>query len=139
MKQTKLRICGKDIQQLLLYAEADLPLESVALLFGRYEQSTCVVTGVEQVQNVSDSGRTSFMVNPEEQWKLMLNAESRDEHLVAIFHSHPALPQPSSRDIRNMQLNPVIWLIASKSTGEWVYRAFILANGSPMEIPIVLH
>jgi proteasome lid subunit RPN8/RPN11 len=84
-----------------------------------------VVSHIELIQNIAES-KTSFSVDPEVEYKLLVEAEERGEDLVGIFHSHPAPPKPSSSDLRNMRLNPVVWLISSKLTGCWISRAFIL-------------
>lgn len=128
-----------DTEQLLkLYelAENALPNESVVLLFGKLVDDIVIVTRIEFVNNESDSPVTSFAVNPEEQYRLFLEAEERGEELVAIFHSHPAPLKPSARDIKFMKLNPVVWLIASRSSGSWETRAFILKDDIPLEVPI---
>jgi len=110
------------------HAENSLPLEAAALLFGRVSELSVIVNRIELVQNEASSSTTSFMVNPEEQYLLLTKAEELDEDLVGIFHSHPAPPFPSSRDQQNMKLNPVVWLIASKDSGNWTSKAFLMED-----------
>ena len=125
-----------DIHRLLEHAESQIPLESVALLFGVVNGSQVKVSTLELVENTAKS-KTAFMVDPVRQYHLLIASEERDEELVCVFHSHPAPPVPSSTDVRNMKLNPVVWLIASKITGEWEYRAFLLNQKKvPEEIEI---
>jgi proteasome lid subunit RPN8/RPN11 len=113
-------------------------LEAVALLFGQVSGSSVKVNSVELMQNEATSNRTSFMVNPEVQYRLLVKAEEQGEDLVAIFHSHPAPPFPSNRDIQNMKLNPVVWLIASKESGDWVSKAFLLEDNLVKEVDLHL-
>ncbi|MFW9967645.1 MAG: M67 family metallopeptidase [Candidatus Thorarchaeota archaeon] len=123
--QLTLRLSGNDLIRLHNHAEQSLPLEAAALLFGRVQNNEVVVSHIEIVYNIAES-RTSFSIDPETEYKLLVDAEEREADLVGIFHSHPAPPKPSSRDLQNMRLNPVVWLISSKLTGSWVSRAYIL-------------
>ncbi|MGV9102516.1 MAG: Mov34/MPN/PAD-1 family protein, partial [Candidatus Thorarchaeota archaeon] len=56
--------------------------------------------------------------------------------LVAIFHSHTAPPHPSEKDLDNMRLNQVVWLIASRYSGTWKTRAFLLVDNQLEEIAL---
>lgn len=121
-----------DIHTLLVHAESYLPLEAVALLFGVVADDSVVVSTVELVDN-SAASKTTFLVDPVVQYNLLMAYEERNESLVCVFHSHPAPPIPSSSDLRSMKLNPVVWLIASKSTGQWRYKAFLLGKDEEAE------
>lgn len=134
--QLSLQLSKTDLDKLYEYSENCLPNEAVALLFGRVIDEAVVVTQVETVKNESNYKETSFSVNPEEEYRLLIEAESRAETMVAIYHSHPVPPHPSPSDLRNMRLNPVIWLISSKSSGNWDSRAFILDNNNVVEVPV---
>lgn len=133
--QYTLRLSKEFLGQLYGHAEACLPLEAVALLFGHADNGLVMVTTISLVDNESKSS-TNFEVNPEEEYRLILEAEERNEEMVCIFHSHPAPATPSSSDLRNMKLNPVVWLIASKISGQWESRAFILENRRVIEVAI---
>ena len=135
--QIALRLPRVALEVLHNHAEEALPLESVALLFGNVKDVEVVVTRVELLENVAAS-TTSFAVDPEREYHLLMDAEGRGEEMVGIFHSHPAPPRPSSRDLRNMRLNPVVWAIASKSTGSWETRAFLLEDENLTNVRIVL-
>jgi proteasome lid subunit RPN8/RPN11 len=135
--QLVLRLSENDLNRLHSHAEQSLPLEAAALLFGRVQDNDVVVSRVELVQNIAES-KTSFFVDPETEYKLLVEAEEWGEDLVGIFHSHPAPPKPSSSDLRNMRLNPVVWVISSKLTGCWVSRAFILDDDKLNEVDLVL-
>ena len=136
--QYTLHLRNRDLILLHNHAENCLPLESVALLFGIIEEQLVVVRRIECVRNESDEATTSFYVNPEEEYQLLIDAEARGEELVGIFHSHPAAPMPSSSDLDNMRLNPVVWLIASKRSGAWSSKGFVLDGAVAVEIPIVI-
>lgn len=132
----ELHIFEQDFELLQQHAETNLPGEAVALLFGIISENIVCVNRVEPMENESKASRTAFSVNPEKEYKLLLDAEEQGESLVGIYHSHPAPPEPSTTDLRNMRLNPVIWLIASKSTGSWITKAYVLKDGNANEISI---
>ena len=136
MMQYELQLFEQDCARLQQHAEFCLPDEAVALLFGVIIENNVFVNRVELMENESKANRTTFSVNPESEYQLLVEAEEIGESLVGIYHSHPAPPEPSATDLRNMRLNPVVWLIASKQTGEWITKAHILEDGSPNEIPI---
>lgn len=136
MMHYELHVSEQDFVRLQQHAEINLPREAVALLFGIISENIVCVNRVELLENESKANRTAFSVNPENEYKLLIEAEERGESLVGIYHSHPAPPEPSKTDLRNMRLNPVIWLIASKLTGYWITKAYILQNENANEIPI---
>ena len=136
--QYTLHLSIKDLDNLHKHAEANLPVEAPALLFGNVSDLLVEVSRIELVHNEASSSMTSFMVNPEEQYRLLIEAEERGEELVGIFHSHPAPPFPSSRDKQNMKLNPVVWLIASKDSGKGVSKAFLMEDDQVQEVNLQL-
>ncbi len=134
--QKSIRLSIEESSHLLNHADNALPNEVVALLFGTLLNETALVTRIEYLTNESIDTQRSFSVNPEVQYTLLLDADERGETMVGIFHSHPAPPRPSQSDIRNMRLNPVVWIIASKITGEWVMKAYVLEQETAVEIAI---
>ena len=132
-----IRISKAHMDKLLRHAQSCLPLESAALLFGHVEHDIVAVTRVEPVDNALKSS-VAFEVDPMVEYRLLQDAEALDEDLVGIFHSHPVPPKPSERDIQNMNLNPVVWVIASKTTGRWKSRAFMLDDAKAVEVPLVV-
>ncbi len=135
--QLTLLLSKSDLEQLYHHAESCLPLESVALVFGKIEDTVLRTTRIEYLENSADS-RVRFAVEPEEQYRLLIEAEERDEEMIGVFHSHPAPPRPSDTDVHYMRVNPVVWLIASKLTGEWVCAAFILEDDEINEVMLSL-
>ena len=134
--QYTLHISEELLFQLEDHAEKQLPSEAVALLFGISSRTDTLVKRIELVKNESKHNRISFSVNPETQYALLMDADDHGESMVGIFHSHPASPCPSTSDYQNMKLNPVIWIIASRTTGNWVTKAFILEEEVPVEVKI---
>ena len=136
MMHYDLQISEAFLNRLHNHAETHLPLETVALFFGEISDTSVCVNRIELMENKSTAKYTTFSVDPEEEYQLLVEAEERGESLVGIFHSHPAPPEPSQTDLRNMRLNPVVWLIASKQSGNWISKAFVLENGTAIEITI---
>ncbi|MFW9793430.1 MAG: M67 family metallopeptidase [Candidatus Thorarchaeota archaeon] len=136
--QYTLHLSNDFLLKLHEHAETNLPNEAAALLFGNIAKNSVIVKHIELVSNESISSLTAFNVNPEEQYRLFVEAEERNEELVCIFHSHPAPPYPSETDRRNMKLNPVVWLIASKESGTWESRAYLLSDDTVEEVQRVL-
>ncbi|RDE13322.1 MAG: hypothetical protein C4K49_08770 [Candidatus Thorarchaeota archaeon] len=132
-----LHLSVENVAKLYSHAQDCLPLESAGLLFGHLGGSVVTVTRVELLKNALRS-RIRFEIDPVTEYELLLDAETRGEELVGIFHSHPAPPQPSEADLQNMSLNPVVWLIASRTTGTWLSRAFVLRRRKAVEVPVIL-
>ncbi|MDH4215139.1 MAG: M67 family metallopeptidase [Candidatus Thorarchaeota archaeon] len=136
MNQYQLHISRRNLKRLYEHAEMLLPQEAVALLFGTTTGASVYANRVELMENTSTNFLTSFSVNPEAEYILLIDAEKRGESLVGIFHSHPAPPKPSLTDMKNMRLNPVIWLIASKLTGSWIIKGYVLDADDVAEVVI---
>ena len=138
MMQYTLHLSNDNLLKLHNHAEANLPNEAAALLFGSISKHLITVNTIELVSNESISSITTFEVNPEEQYRLLIEAEERHEELVCIFHSHPAPPFPSKTDRRNMKFNPVVWLIGSKESGIWESRAYLMNDDTVEEVTLIL-
>jgi proteasome lid subunit RPN8/RPN11 len=136
MKKYRLHISSEDFSRLKKHAEDMHPTEAVALLFGIISGASVSTTRIELMENIALANHTSFSVDPEAEYELLIGAEEQDELLVGIFHSHPAPPQPSSTDLRNMRLNPVVWLVASKLSGNWIIKGYLLENDEILEVAI---
>jgi proteasome lid subunit RPN8/RPN11 len=132
----RLHISNTELALLINHATTILPNEAAALLFGSIEGTDYIVTRLERVHNILNS-TTTFAVDPDEQYRLMTDAEVNGLELIGVFHSHPAPAFPSIKDERNMQLNPVVWLIASKESGTWEFAAYILHEGRITDVTII--
>jgi proteasome lid subunit RPN8/RPN11 len=80
------------------------------------------VVEILPMRNVDESPLT-FSIESTELVDAYNLAESKGLQVIAIFHSHPAQPSPSSTDIKFMEINPVVWLIYS--TTEWRLKAYV--------------
>lgn len=106
------------IEELVGIAKDVLPNESCGLLLGEND----AVVEILPMRNVDESPLT-FSIESTELVGAYNLAESKGLQVIAIFHSHPAQPSPSSTDIKFMEINPVVWLIYS--TTEWRLKAYV--------------
>ena len=83
------------------------------------------------MRNIDESA-VSFSMDSSEVIKAYNIADSLGMQVLAIFHSHPTNPSPSTTDIKFMEINPVIWLIYS--TTENVLRAYTYSGDTVEEI-----
>ena len=106
------------IEELVTIAKDVLPEESCALLLG----GNNAVVEILPMRNIDESP-VSFSMESTELVEAYNLAESKGLQVIAIFHSHPAQPSPSSSDIKFMEINPVVWLIYS--TTDWRLKAYV--------------
>ena len=106
------------IEELVSIAKDVLPNESCGLLLGEND----AVAEILPMRNVDESPLT-FSIESTELVDAYNLAESKGLQVIAIFHSHPAQPSPSSSDIKFMEINPVVWLMYS--TTEWRLKAYV--------------
>ena len=106
------------IEELVSIAKDVLPNESCGLLLGEND----AVAEILPMRNVDESP-LRFSIESTELVDAYNLAESKGLQVIAIFHSHPAQPSPSSTDIKFMEINPVVWLIYS--TTEWRLKAYV--------------
>ena len=120
-------------ETLINHAKRCAPSESCALLFGKMNPDSCMVSDVFLAENVDDSP-VNFTISNEELLKGYDLAEKKKLDVVGIFHSHPTSDAiPSSTDVKFMEMNPVVWVIFSNRDD--VMRAFLLDDAiSSVEI-----
>ncbi len=119
------------IEDLRKIAERALPDECCAFLLA--DRNDDKVAKILPMRNIEESA-VSFSMDPSEMIEAYNIADSLEMQVIAIFHSHPANPSPSSTDIKFMEINPVIWLIYS--TTENVLRAFVYSDDAVEEIAL---
>lgn len=88
------------------------PFEACALLLGTYQKQNAiaVVNRIAEMENIAKSSST-FAMDPEQQYKILSEAEQDNLEQVGVFHSHPAAPNPSHWDLEYMKFNPCVWVI----------------------------
>ena len=71
----------------------------------------------------ADESMISFSIEPRELLQAYELAEKKKLQIAGIFHSHPARPAPSTKDIKFMEINPVVWLIYSTTKEQ--FKAYV--------------
>ncbi len=125
-------ISSKHIQ-LLMEKSRKSDQEIGALLFGVVRGEEALVRSVK-LMRYSSRSRTYFQADPTFLFESFSEADRLGFDLVGIFHSHPAPPFPSSIDLKYMELNPVVWIIADSRSFE--LKAYLLEKGYLREIKI---
>jgi [CysO sulfur-carrier protein]-S-L-cysteine hydrolase len=122
------------IERLACLARDSLPNESCALLLGNNTNKENEIQVIEtlSMKNSDALPTTRFRIDSQELINGYLRAEKMGLNVVGIFHSHPALPIPSSTDKIFMEINPVVWLIYSTLTNE--SRAYIYEQKKVREV-----
>ncbi len=110
-------------------AKDALPNESCAFLLGHNDN----VKEILKVRN-SDESPVTFRIESADLLHTYYLAESKGMQVIAIFHSHPAKPWPSSTDVKFMEINPVVWVIYSTTDDQ--LRAFIYDDDLVKEVHI---
>lgn len=122
-------LSAAQIRKLEGIAKDALPNESCAFLLGHNDK----VREILEVRN-SDESPVTFRIKSTDLLHTYYLAESKGMQVIAIFHSHPTKPRPSSTDVKFMEINPVVWVIYSTTDGQ--LKAFIYDDDLVKEVHI---
>jgi proteasome lid subunit RPN8/RPN11 len=122
-------LSAAQIRKLEGIAKGALPNESCAFLLGHNDN----VKEILKVRN-SDESPVTFRIESADLLHTYYLAESKGMQVIAIFHSHPTNPWPSSTDVKFMEINPVVWVIYSTTDDQ--LRAFIYDDDLVKEVHI---
>src|ERR671924_1764978 len=93
-------LSAAQIRKLKGIAKDALPNESCAFLLGHNDK----VKEILEVRN-SDESPVTFRIKSTDLLHTYYLAENKGMQVIAIFHSHPTKPWPSSTDVKFMQIN----------------------------------
>jgi [CysO sulfur-carrier protein]-S-L-cysteine hydrolase len=122
-------LSSAQIRKLEGIAKGALPNESCAFLLGHNDK----VKEILEVRN-SDESPVTFRIESKDLLNAYYLAESKGLQVIAIFHSHPTKPWPSSTDVKFMEINPIVWVIYSTTDGQ--LKAFIHDDDLVKEVHI---
>ena len=122
-------LSAAQIRKLEGIAKGALPNESCAFLLGHNDK----VKEILEVRN-SDESPVTFRIESKDLLNAYYLAESKGLQVIAIFHSHPTKPWPSSTDVKFMEINPIVWVIYSTTDGQ--LKAFIHEDDLVKEVHI---
>ena len=119
-------------EAILAHVAAEAPNEACGLLSGHGGR-------VEQVhpgRNV-EASPVSYLMDPTEQVRILLEIEAAGRELSAIYHSHPAGPPiPSATDVAQAYYPEAVYVIAAPAASGWELRGFRVADGRVHEVPV---
>ncbi len=85
--------------------------ERCGVLIGRRDGDCIVVEEIVETKNSSNKP-TEFEIDPNDLYKVWLDAERKGLEIVAVFHTHPfGLAVPSGRDIEGLKQTKMVWVI----------------------------
>jgi len=127
-----LKIPDDIFEQMVQQAKAEAPIEACGILAGRDGQ----VEKLYQMTN-TDQSHDHFMMEPEEQFKVVKDIRAVSLEMLAIYHSHPETPaRPSVVDIRLALTPGVVYVIVSLKDADPVTKGFLIENNSVTEVPV---
>lgn len=109
-KIEKIVVSRKYLEKIVKEALKTPNVEICGLLIGVFENKAAIVKRLKFTPNVAKSS-IRFSIDPKILYETYMEVEKTGEDIIGIFHSHPAFPQPSTIDIKYMEINPVVWLI----------------------------
>ncbi|MGA6989396.1 MAG: M67 family metallopeptidase [Nitrososphaeraceae archaeon] len=110
-------------------AKESYPVEACAMLEGTLtliddeSSERANVLGIVPMRNADESIYT-FRIDTNDLINTYQEISSRNMEVVGIFHSHSSNAYPSLTDRKDMELNPVVWLIYSTLSQN--FSAYIL-------------
>lgn len=123
------------IDSILKQLESELPNEGCGLLTGNGN----IVRQQYALTNI-DRSPEHYSFDPQEQFKVLKEARTNGQQIIANYHSHPETPaRPSEEDIRLAYDPDIIYIIVSFADEKPDIKAFSIANNfvKPVEIKVV--
>ena len=129
------RIPRELYRELVEWALAGRPNEACGILAGpATAEDGGVPTRFLGMRNAAASPYR-YLIDPEEQLRVMLEIDDADEIVWGIVHSHVASPpEPSSTDVGLAAYPDALYLICSLAAPEPVVRAWSIRQGAVSEI-----
>jgi proteasome lid subunit RPN8/RPN11 len=128
--------------------ERPLATHLLALAQKSPEQEICGLIGatnrkpstIYPTSNISRSPQAEFEMNAQEQINAFKQMREKQEHLFAIYHSHPtAEAVPSAKDLENIGYPDAYQIIISLNTkGVLEMRAYKLEKEGFAEVPLTV-
>ena len=105
MQVDKIILSKELLTKLVAHAKKSSPNESVSMISGSVKDGIAYAEKVYTPENI-DQSTTTFTVDPLTLLKIYTEIEEDERILVAIYHTHPAPPQPSGTDKHYMEVTP---------------------------------
>jgi proteasome lid subunit RPN8/RPN11 len=128
------RIARSLLEEIVAHARDDVPNECCGMVAGR----NGAATRVYRARNAEESP-FRYVIHPQDQFRITMEIEDRDEEIAAIYHSHTKSPaQPSQTDINLAENWPdPLYLICSLAQSDAPdVRAWSIRDGSVEEVEL---
>ena len=129
----ELQIPNNIFEQMLRQAKAQAPIEACGILAGKDG-------AIEKLYKMTNVNKRSdhFMMEPEEQFKIVKDIRAAGLDMLAIYHSHPQTPaRLSAEDIRLALTPGVTYVIVSLQDSNCaVVKGFYIENSDVTEVPV---
>jgi proteasome lid subunit RPN8/RPN11 len=120
-------IISRDMLGRLIREAENSIIEVCSILIGLVQDDSYIVKEYVNTRN-TDMSPVSFKADPKDLARAVSKLIEESYDIVGVFHSHPAPPTPSARDIEGMKLWPqTVWIIYSTTTHS--LEAYIFRNG----------
>ncbi|PWT90020.1 MAG: hypothetical protein C5B55_10365 [Blastocatellia bacterium] len=122
-----LRLRRDQVQAVVAHAWEAAPNECCGLIGG---DETGQAQNIYRLRNVNSNPETAYEAAPEELFAAQRQMRERNEHLLAIYHSHPRAntPTPSETDVRLAYYPGAIYLIVGLAGEDAILRAFEISE-----------
>ena len=123
------------LEQLIEWSVAGRPNEACGLLAGRTTaEDGGAATRFLGLRNAAASPYR-YLIDPDEQLRVMLQIDDADEVVWGIVHSHVASPpEPSATDVGLAAYPDALYLICSLAGATPVVRAWSIRDGAVSEV-----
>ena len=129
----ELQIPNNIFEQMLRQAKAQAPIEACGILAGKDG-------AIEKLYKMTNANKSSdrFMMEPEEQFKVVKDIRAAGLDMLAIYHSHPQTPARLSAEDVRLALTPgVVYLILSlQQCDEPILKGFVVEDNKAVEVSI---
>lgn len=126
-----LKINKPQVEEIIEHAKASLPREACGILAGKDNK----VKRIYKMTNVSEIPEKRYLMNPEEQFKVMKEMRNLGLEMLAIYHSHTGTEAyPSERDLELAFYPEVAHVIISlQNIDSPEVKAFKIVDGKVSE------
>jgi len=115
--------------EMIKHAYKELPNEACGLLTG----TNGTVQQHYALTNV-DHSPEHFSFDPQEQFRVLKNARTNGQKIIANYHSHPSTPARPSEEDKRLAYDPnIVYIIISLAGETPDMKAFVMAGNSRMQ------
>lgn len=86
------------LETIVNYCTQQLPHEACGFLFGHWNEDQVIARRFVPVTNISPTPHHHFTMDPKEMIRSLYSAQTMNDELIGIVHSHPTAPAVLSKD-----------------------------------------